>query len=96
MEAYRRKIMKIIFAEQFAENIGCTQSELAIQKPITVRELLELMAGQYTYFQQHRSEFVESYPSFGVLLINHRNIARLDDIISNGDTIEVIPPLMGG
>jgi len=88
--------MKVTFHEPFTEKLNCREWELEIKTRIPVKRLLEIMAEQHPYFNTIRDEFIERYPYGGMLLLNKRNIARIDDYIDNTDSVEVIPPIMGG
>jgi len=88
--------MRIIFSEPFAKKTGISEWDFEIAVSLPVKRLLEIIAEEHPYLNSIRHEFVDRYPYGGMLLINKRSIAKPDDIVSNADYVEIIPPIMGG
>ena len=88
--------MKVLFFKPFDEIAGDKEIDLALEKPIPVKELLAILADRMPSFKPYVRKEGDEVQSFFVILVRGDEILHLPDLIQDGDVVKVLPPISGG
>ena len=88
--------MKVRFFKPFDEIAGDKEIDLALKKPIPVKELLAILADRIPAFKPYVRRDGDEVQSFFVILVRGDEILHLPDLIRDGDVVKVLPPISGG
>jgi molybdopterin converting factor small subunit len=88
--------MRVRFFKPFDELAGNKEIDLALKKPVPVKELLAILADRIPSFKSYVRQEGDEVQSFFVILVRGDEILRLPDLVSDGDVVKVLPPISGG
>lgn len=88
--------MRVLFFKPFDELAGNKEIDLALKKPIPVKELLAILADRIPSFKSYVRKEGDEVQSFFVILLRGDEILRLPDLVRDGDVVKVLPPISGG
>jgi molybdopterin converting factor small subunit len=88
--------MKVRFFKPFDELSGREEVDLNLKGPVRVRELLGMIEKQVPSFKPYLRKEKDEILNFFVVLVRGDEILRLNDQVSDKDTIKVLPPISGG
>jgi molybdopterin converting factor small subunit len=88
--------MKIRFFKPFTELSGREELEWSLKKPISVKELLRVIAERLPSFEPYVRKEGDEVLSFHVVLVRGDEILKLKDLVADGDVVKVLPPISGG
>lgn len=88
--------MVVLFSSIYSNKLGCDRYRMELRKPVNLIEILEQLEGLFPGLAEHKKGGVAARYASHYLCIGGGRILRLEDKITNQDTIEIIPPLMGG
>ncbi|HEY3220473.1 MAG TPA: MoaD/ThiS family protein [Gemmatimonadales bacterium] len=79
--------VSVRFFARYAELAGCTWSAVNVETPATVADVIARV----------REEFpgTQALPPKPLAALNQRQV-RLDQLVSDGDEVALLPPLSGG
>ena len=88
--------MKVRFFKPFDELAGNKEIDLALKKPIPVKELLATLADRIPSFKSYVRQEGDEVQSFFVILVRGDEVLKLEDLVQEGDVVKVLPPISGG
>jgi molybdopterin converting factor small subunit len=88
--------MKIRFFKPFDELAGNKEVDLALKKPMPVKELLAILADRIPSFKSYVRKEGDEVQSFFVILARGDEVLKLEDLVQEGDVVKVLPPISGG
>lgn len=89
--------VKIILFPPFSKRASKEQITISFQGDATVKDLLEYLVNNDDYFKAHLGEISQEEDIWLHALIFHNDrIARLDQIVHDGDNFKFLHPLQGG
>jgi len=88
--------MKIRFFKPFDEISGRDEMDLDLKGPAPVREVLGAIEKRIPTFRRYLRKEKDEVLNFFVVLVRGDEILKLDDVIQDGDTVKVLPPISGG
>jgi molybdopterin converting factor small subunit len=89
--------MKVKFSSPYFVQSGVRESIIDLEAPISAKEFLGLLRQRYPHMAAYiADDCPERDYGFNFLCIGNGRILRLEDIITDGDTVEIVPPIMGG
>jgi len=88
--------MKIRFFKPFDELAGNKEVDLALKKPMPVKELLAILADRIPSFKSYVRKEGNEVQSFFVILVRGDEVLKLEDLVHEGDVVKVLPPISGG
>jgi molybdopterin converting factor small subunit len=79
--------VSVRFFARYAELAGCTSSQVSVQTPATVADVIVRV----------RQEFpgTQALPPKPLAALNRRQV-KLDALVNEGDEVALLPPLAGG
>lgn len=88
--------MVVLFSRIYSERLGCDRYEMELKEPVKLIKLLEHLEEVFPDLKnQSKGEVADRYASH-YLCIGNGRILRPGDTITNRDTIEIVPPIIGG
>lgn len=87
---------KVQFFKPYDEIAGKKEMEIIHEHPISVQDLLKILAEKIPSFQTYLSREGGEVKNFFVLLVRGDQILKLKDMVSKKDLVKVLPPLSGG
>ncbi len=88
--------MKVQFFKPFDELSGREEMDLNLKEPRKVKEVLGMIEKEVPSFQRFLRKDKDEVLNFFVVLVRGGEILKLNDIVQNGDTVKVLPPISGG
>jgi molybdopterin converting factor small subunit len=89
--------MIIKFSSPFFMQNGSRNDIIDLEAPVSLRRFLGILRDMYPQMEAYiAADSPETDYGFNFLCIGNGRILRLDDMIANGDTVEIVPPIMGG
>jgi molybdopterin converting factor small subunit len=88
--------MKVRFFKPFDELSGNKEVNLALKKPMPVKELLAILADRIPSFKSYVRKEGDEVQSFFVILVRGDEVLKLEDLVQEGDVVKVLPPISGG
>lgn len=88
--------MVVLISSIYSEGLGNDKYRMELTEPVKLIKVLENLESVFPGLKGHsKGGVAERYISH-YLCIGSGRILRLEDTITNRDTIEIIPPIMGG
>lgn len=88
--------MVVLFGSIYSERLGRDRYEMELKEPVELIKLLQHLEEVFPGLKnQSRGGVADRYVSH-YLCIGGGKILRLGDTITDRDTIEIVPPIMGG
>lgn len=88
--------MVVLFSSIYSERLGRDRYEMELKEPVELIKLLEHLEDVFPDLKsQSKGDVADRYASH-YLCIGDGKILRLGDTITDRDTIEIVPPIMGG
>lgn len=87
--------MNIKLYPPFSEDVGKDWVQISLKETITTRQLLSLLFERFSVLEKYRSSDSEE-PFYNFILFKDGVILRLEDAVSDEDTISITLPLTGG
>ncbi len=88
--------MKVRFFKPFDELAGDKEIDLALKKPMPVKDLLGILARRIPSFKSSVRKEGDEVQSFFVILVRGDEVLKLEDLVQEGDVVKVLPPISGG
>jgi molybdopterin converting factor small subunit len=88
--------MIVLINSIYSEETGSNKYEMELKEPIKLARVLEQLESVFPGLRGHSKGGVEERYASHYLCIGSGRILRLADTIADQDTIEIIPPIMGG
>jgi MoaD family protein len=88
--------VKVRFFKPFDELAGNKEIDLALKKPVPVKELLAILADRIPSFKSYVRKEGDEVQSFFVILVRGDEVLKLEDLVQQGDVVKVLPPISGG
>ncbi|MDD2574299.1 MAG: MoaD/ThiS family protein [Firmicutes bacterium] len=88
--------MVVLISSIYSEKLGCDKYRMELTKPVKLIEVLEHLESALPALADRKKGRVADRYAAHYLCIGGGRILRLGDTITNRDTIEIIPPIMGG
>jgi len=89
--------IKVVFASPFREIVGGRGLELAVEGPLTVREILERLVRQFPPLEKFVPRVKDEVIFWGSLVpMKDDKILKPDAPVQPGETLYFYPPLSGG
>jgi molybdopterin converting factor small subunit len=88
--------MVVLFSSMYSERLGRDRYEMELEEPVELKKLLEHLEEVFPELKNQSGGGVADRYASHYLCIGHGRILRLGDIITDRDTIEIVPPIMGG
>lgn len=85
------------FSIPFKDRFGTDRYQIPLDEPVTLQQLLEQLAKGYPEVKDKlfQGQLDATY-RFSFICIREGRIMALEDLVSNQDVVEIIPPIMGG
>lgn len=83
----------------FDDLAGAKQENLTLAKmSVTINELIRMLANKYSRLKDYISTYSDSDETFRrhMIVAIGTQIARLEDIVRDGDEIKILPTISGG
>lgn len=89
--------MVIKLSAPFSEKLGAREISMELKDKASLRSVLELLVERYPVLEEtiNPGRIDESY-GYALLCVNEGRIMKLDERVNDGDTIRIIPPIIGG
>ena len=88
--------MVVLLSGIYSEKLGCDKYQIKLTEPVKLIKVLEQLESVFPGLGDHSEGKVEERYASHYLCIGGGRILRLEDTITDRDTIEIIPPIMGG
>lgn len=88
--------MVVLFSSIYAEKLGLKKIELDLKEPIKLAKLLEYLENEFPQLAGCSGGSIAERYAAQYLCLGSGRILQLNSIITNDDTMEIIPPIMGG
>jgi molybdopterin converting factor small subunit len=89
--------VKITLFPPFSKKTTKHETTMAFEKGSTVKDLIGYLASSNDHFKTYLGEVAgEEEIRFRALIIHNDHIARLDEMVSDGDSLKFLHPLQGG
>jgi molybdopterin converting factor small subunit len=89
--------MIVKFSAPFFEQLGVKKDTIKLEEEVSLHHLLALLADMYPYLADivKADKIGEGY-RFNLMCVKNGRIMNLTDTVNDDDTVEIIPPIMGG
>lgn len=89
--------MVVKLSAPFSEKLGTREISIKLKGNTSLRSVLALLIQHYPVLEEtiNPGKIDESY-RYSFLCVNEGRIMKLDERVDDGDTIRMIPPIMGG
>ncbi len=89
--------VKITLFPPFSRKTTKDETTMAFEKGSTVKDLIHSLVSSDDHFKTYLGEVTgEEEIRFRALIIHNDHIARLDEMVSDGDSLKFLHPLQGG
>lgn len=88
--------MRVEFSQAFEKLVGQPSLEITLAEPITVREVLRLLADRYECFTRYPRYQDDAMLGAHLSVFSSGKFLKLDDPVNDGDTLKIFLPVTGG
>lgn len=93
----RKVTVKVTLFPPFSKKTSRDETSMNFEEGSTVKDLIHYLVGSDDHFKAYFGEVSgEEETRFRALIIHNDHIARLDEMVNDGDSLKFLHPLQGG
>ncbi|BEQ14550.1 MoaD/ThiS family protein [Desulfoferula mesophila] len=88
--------MRVELSQAFEKAAGVPCLDISLPGPVSLRELLELLARERAFFAKYLSYQDDALLGAHLSVFCAGRLLKLDDAVDDGDTVKLFLPVTGG
>jgi molybdopterin converting factor small subunit len=93
----KKVTVKVTLFPPFSKKTSKDETSMTFEEGSTVKDLIQDLVSRNKHFKTYFGEATgEEETQFRALIIHNDHIARLDEMVSDGDSLKFLHPLQGG